>query len=296
MIDAMAAALAELGIVPAGLPLRFNAGIARGDTLWAHVYLDARTFVHVKLSELVSLREEAATHAAAARIFHDFMPRLLGYVVRDGWEVLVTEGLSYEAFAAGRFLASSSNTGVAGRVCELFEVARNAGGASVPAPNARALLDRLEQRFAGTPYPALLAHWRTSAGERELARLPVTPQHGDFVANNLAVRRSRLIVFDWEDYGKVSWPGFDLCTLVMTSLDPADVAAIGGRAGDDLRRRVPVLGAACRAIGITPEMFWRLVPLYLLRFLELKGTYGNEVRRRVERLLDVFVGPAMIAA
>jgi thiamine kinase-like enzyme len=47
----------------------------------------------------------------------------------------------------------------------------------------------------------------------ELRELPEVPQHGDFVHNNLGRARDTLYVFDWEDYGKVCLPGFDLAML-----------------------------------------------------------------------------------
>jgi len=284
----MAAALAELGIVRLGAPLRFNAGITRGDTLWADVYRDDGSFVHVKLSELVSLREEARTYEAAWGTFHAFMARPLGYAAREGWELFVTEGVPHGSFDVARFMASPSSRGLAGRICELFVLARRAPGTS--AQDLMAVLARLQERFAPTPYGPLLARWRAAGGERDLLELPPSPQHGDFVANNLATCRGRLIVFDWEDFAKVSWPGFDLCTLVMTSLDPEVVAAIGAhrQPGETLARHVPVLAPACEAIGLTPARFWSLAPLYLVQFLELKGTYGQDVRRRTESLLDAF--------
>jgi len=292
MMDTVAAALAELGLMPARAALNCNVGITRGDTMWLDVFL-RRGFLHVKVSELVSLRDEARTYGEAWRVFRDFMSRPCGYAVRDGWDIFVTEGVLHRSFMSTTFFASTTRYGVAGQVCELFETARVAQADLLPPVDARAAVDDLAERFAGTRY-ASVARAYQEQGLGDLARLPPAPQHGDFVANNLATRRRRLVVFDWEDFGKVWWPGFDLCTLVMTSLDPGVLAEVRAtaRPEESLARRVPVLVPACAAIGCTLAEFWRLVPLYLLRFLDLKGTYGNEVRRRVEARLDVLLGTA----
>jgi len=147
--------------------------------------------------------------------------------------------------------------------------------------------------LAGTGALSVAERWNTEEGLSELESLGAVPQHGDFVVNNVGTKGSRLIVFDWEDFGKVSLPGFDLCTLAM-SLADAEVPGITferyGRGSD---RLLSFLKPACGAIGLDIDQFWRLVPLYLLTFLYLKQGYAAGIRTRIALLLRQIVDGAM---
>ena len=46
-----------------------------------------------------------------------------------------------------------------------------------------------------------------------LDRLPHVSQHGDLVINNLGRAARGMVIFDWEDFGRVTLPGFDVARL-----------------------------------------------------------------------------------
>jgi hypothetical protein len=121
---------------------------------------------------------------------------------------------------------------------------------------------------------------------REGGALGVTRQHCDFVANNLGVAGSRLVVFDWEDFGRISLPGLDLCTLVVSCVN-GDTDIVLANGGSALANRCSIfVNPACAALDMDVSLFWRLVPLYLLTFLYLKNTYGRDIRIRISALLS----------
>jgi hypothetical protein len=248
-----------------------------GDTLWLNAFVDGDHFLHVKVSDVVSLRGESRIYEQAWQTFRDFMPRPLGYCIEGGWEIFVTEGVVHRPVIPRSVLKSGAERKTAQAICHFFEASRQRQ------PTASdlhvELLGDLESHFRNTPFAPLLTHWCSERGQRELETVGSVLQHGDFVANNIAIARSGLIVFDWEDYGKNRLPGLDLCTLIVSSLsvDEAD---------ELLRLEAPLHKPVCATLGIDVAQFRRLVPLYLLSFLYLKEEYATEVRRRIAGVLQ----------
>jgi aminoglycoside phosphotransferase (APT) family kinase protein len=123
--------------------------------------------------------------------------------------------------------------------------------------------------------------------------LPHIQQHGDFVMNNLGATRAGLVVFDWEDFGRVALPGLDLCTLVAsdTGFSADQLRAI--TRGDN--RLAPayaqLIDRSCPLIGLTPQLFRQLIPLYLVIFLDLKRGYGKTIGQVVGKLIHDIRGP-----
>jgi hypothetical protein len=280
VIDLVTAALRDLGCLPSRSAPTLQIGLTRGDTLWLDVFASKDAFVHVKVSDAVSLREEVRVYHAAYGTFRAFMPEPLGYVVREGWEIFACEGVPHRALLAQHL------TRHAARISEFFRAART-GRRPDTGSGHQPLLTRLEAAYAGSRFDAALAPWRTEKGRRELALLGEAPQHGDFTLNNLGLTREGLVVFDWEDFGKVGLPGLDLCTLVVSAFEAHPEGAVDAFAGRSVagRRLWPLVEPACASLGMDVAQFRRLVPLHLLAFLQLKEGYGGAVRARIDDLL-----------
>jgi len=59
VIEVVTAALVEFGLIDKGLTPYYNAGLTKGDTLWFDAFVGKRRFFHVKVSDAISLRNEA---------------------------------------------------------------------------------------------------------------------------------------------------------------------------------------------------------------------------------------------
>lgn len=106
--------------------------------------------------------------------------------------------------------------------------------------------------------------------------LPSIPQHGDFTFTNLGVTSSRnIVVFDWEDYGCVRYPGFDLVTFVLSVLHHS------GKLENIIHLPKKVLDITYELFdqGLIERIFLRdniyltLFPYYLLVFAYIKRKY-----------------------
>ena len=291
MMVAVTATLRQFGAIGPEETPRYHIGLTRGDTLWLDAYRADGRYFHAKVAEYVTLHEEERTYREAFAVFREFMPAPIGYAVHPPWEIFVAEGVDHEGLPGdvldGRMRARTART----ELYQYFATSTVARGTAQSAEGVDALLRRLRRTFDASPFAPLLAPWDADEGRRELEALGAIPQHGDFVANNIGMRGSRLVVYDWEDYGKVSLPGFDLCTLAMSLAEASWGQGAFGAPGPRRERLCAFLAPACRALGLTLDAFWRLVPLYLLAFLDLKQTYAAGIRTRVEDLLRPFCEP-----
>jgi aminoglycoside phosphotransferase (APT) family kinase protein len=108
----------------------------------------------------------------------------------------------------------------------------------------------------------------------ELARLdlPKVAQHGDFTLRNIVLGpRNEPAVIDWEEYGGVHVPGYDLVVLLATLVgrDPWGESGLRRMLGEGLR-------LYARRLGFDPGWLPALVPCHLLRFWLFCRAEGRE--------------------
>lgn len=228
--------------------------------------------VIVKLSRQTKTvtREEAALRRLSALVPGRVPRPYLGGELR-GVAFLAMEGLDAEAISASRFEDRFPDV-----LAALLEI----HGAVLEAPGdvedlEREVLETLEQlesRSAASELglSALCSRMREQVHGLAHLGLPRVPQHGDFSLGNVLVRRGGgVVVVDWEDYGTVRLPGYDLVALFAT-LPGGDVLR---------RRRLRRLlsdGLHRYAMQLKVDARWLpvLVPLHLARFFlscESKG-------------------------
>ena len=286
MLKAVADVLLELGLRQPQSHLAYHINITSGESLAVSVFASKQQFFQVKASEFSDLRGQYERYCRASHDFASFVPRPLGYRARDGWSIMVSEGVQHTPVHAGGSRP--------GRKIEstLFDPALNffKVGAQHAAPNASGshgeLFRELARHFDATPFAAIAVRAIQSArslGADSWGRLP---QHGDFVINNLGHSSRGLVVFDWEDYGQIELPGFDIFTLVL-SLLPESVDGLRSVMGSSVpdRHLDVFIDRACGLQGIDRSVFGRLIPLYLIVFLYLKRNYGVAIRERIGDLL-----------
>lgn len=290
MLKLVDEALTELGLIQAGQPLRYCVNITTGEAISISAFVDGNIFFQVKSSEFVDLEPEYQAYQKASSRFPGFVPRPLGFVAKRGWRIMVSEGVRHAAFPVEALLKFDARRQTpATDLLRYFEIGCLNAALPTVAPH-KALLDSLDEYFAGTRYAGLARRYVELAHLEGVHSLPVVAQHGDFVLNNLARSAGRLVIFDWEDYGKIALQGLDLATLTFSVL------------GNDTRLMlrlseergvldVPVeafLRRACACSGIDFTLFRRLIPLYLIVFLYMKRNYSPNIQQRIGTLLDQF--------
>jgi hypothetical protein len=137
---------------------------------------------------------------------------------REFW-MLWMEGVEGQQFRAKRDASAAR----LGSVIEALMSIHRTAKAATPAPERlrRLVLDplaALEQFGQAESVRTACARLRAQCSNDWVTSLPVIPQHGDFFINNLFLHREQLRVLDWESYGIVDLPFYDLFTFLISLL------------------------------------------------------------------------------
>lgn len=134
------------------------------------------------------------------------------------------------------------------------------------------LLDDAARAYLETSFPGIV-------GQK-----PAVLQHCDFTYANLAVTTDgTLLVFDWEEYGVVRYPGFDFATFLLSHQHHSRRRGGAFETPDQLMALVSddFGGDFLDGLGFTPEEFARVFPGYLAVFLTLKKDFGARIKERM---------------
>ena len=117
-----------------------------------------------------------------------------------------------------------------------------------------------------------------------LDRLPHISQHGDLVLNNFGCAERGKIIFDWEDFGRVTLPGFDVALMIYSCLRH-DMARIERLFETGQPRHMGEILSHFCAGEADRDLFRRLLPIYYGAFQNLKSSlgYGDEIIGKCRR-------------
>ena len=116
------------------------------------------------------------------------------------------------------------------------------------------------------------------------ARLPPVRQHGDFSANNLGIDGDRLVFFDWEDFGEVDLPGYDVAVLLL-SLAGFSLWELAARLRSD-SMEAAIVRRCCVTLGVSAAEFMHLFPAYAALYVQSKSMLGYPAKV-TERLMAI---------
>lgn len=230
MLTALRRALADAGLATAHSRVACN--VLLNEHRVAHAFVDGRFVVARVLEAGAAAREHAALRDAFAVLGHA-VPEPLALVHVDGTAFLFCRGVTHrpaqlEAVAAGPLWRN------------IIDDLNSCAAAFVVAPGGASHVDTARgvvHRYAHEPFAAVLAGWIDEAAAR-LDHLPHVRQHGDFVANNVGLTARGPVYFDWEDFGRVTLPWFDLVTLAGSAAGFDAGRLIGGPLPDALESRL----------------------------------------------------------
>jgi aminoglycoside phosphotransferase (APT) family kinase protein len=101
-----------------------------------------------------------------------------------------------------------------------------------------------------------------------VASLPSIPQHGDLYAGNILSHRDRWYIVDWENFGQIDLPFFDLLTLFYSLL--RDSGKTPETWDPDLMDHLPsLIRAYAQRLGLSTGDISLLLPLTLANWFNL---------------------------
>jgi hypothetical protein len=244
-------------------------------------YPNGSAFYMVKVGLRSDFGRESKGLSIGHRAFPESVPQILGVSVQRSFPVLVTTGIAFTPLGSQSMREAAP--WLAGELRRYFAVSARAFGCDEPGSHS----SRIREAFAA-PWAASLETDSAPYVDdiaADVDMLPAVSQHGDFYLENLGVSGQRLVILDWEDFGRACLPGFDLAQLLL-SLSDFDVQ----RMHEHVRPGGPhawLLATGCAGAGLSPGLFLRLLPAYLALLGSMKSAlgYGEAFTSRTLRAL-----------
>ena len=269
MIDAVKAFLSEHELIRTASPA-YNIMIGRSFIF--EIFERPHTYITVKVSRNADLQREFESQRASYSVLPEYVPEPLAFGESKGLFLLASEGVPHVR------LTMVTMRGARKRIpCAIGEYARRSTGVFVNQKSTSQHLDDLDNAIYSLRDRRLaiaLGSYIRSVELEKVHMLPHIRQHGDFVINNIGITDTGIVIFDWEDFGRVELPGFDIGLLLMSCLGyNADFIKLWFEQGvpQDLDE---VIAAAREGLGLSRAMLWMLLPLYLVHFLYLKEMFS----------------------
>jgi aminoglycoside phosphotransferase (APT) family kinase protein len=286
MLDAVLEAMHRQGLLSDPTRARCNVFV-RLDNVLANVFDPDGRHYYLRMAEAYDLEPEYQIAQSVASSAGRFVPQPIAFLRTGKVSCIVVEGIKFSVVRGDQLLRAPPRGKLARElIAYLSHAASNQTSKDRPASIAR-LVDAISERYDGTEQEGLLRKVLAHSDLDALSRLPSQRQHGDFVPNNFGMRPEGLVVFDWEDFGRIDLPGFDLAVLVgsLVDFEPKRLQDVRDAS---LRARKPLvrwLDEACRAAGLSPADLMRALPLHLALFMWLKDRYSPAIRLKVNRAI-----------
>ena len=236
-----------------------------------HVFDDVGGFVTVKASPTGRIEREYVALRQAYAVLSDIVPQPLAFGEVGGLTMLVCRGVRHRVLI--RRDLRKLNAVLIRDVCGYFERSARHFRLEDRMPHSTEL-ERVVSALGDGELQTVLNRYVDTIDISAMDRLPHVQQHGDFSFNNIGLKRNGIIVFDWEDFGRVLLPGFDISTLITSWLDH-DISRIQCllRQGEP-RFLDDIIGKFCRYHSIERHFFGALLPIYYAIFLRIKTCYS----------------------
>jgi hypothetical protein len=114
--------------------------------------------------------------------------------------------------------------------------------------------------------------------------MAAVPQHCDFTYANLGTSTAgNVMVFDWEEFGLIQYPGFDFATFLISHYYHAKTIEEVLGSPEGLMRKIErdFGNSIFAATGFERAEFTRVFPGYLGVFLALKSNFGVKIFERL---------------
>jgi hypothetical protein len=292
MIGEVEAVLQTEGLLPPSPDCPVNAYMGHSTLL--EFFPSGRTPIVAKLGNAEPAEQEKlrAEHQALARQAVDYpglAPKPLALLIKDRLTILAMESIPHKRRMAlkdfdrlnegqlgqfGRFLIGRERAAAADEAgavpYEQYEMA----AATLPAGLRDAVASVAEAR-----------HW----GARLSALSPI-PQHSDLATGNVGQCDASLVIFDWEDFGKVVLPAFDFMILILSGLQFRldDVRAYAVRHLTRTDSNVGWFPTIAEELGLDAGNFLDFALISCIVFYDLKKKLGYD--KKISELILQIIG------
>lgn len=291
MIPSVANYLETRNYLPKGYDGDVN--IFMGRSSFLHFFLSDDTSLAVKIEDrgadkVKALEKEARALQEVHNLYTGLIPRFIALGHTDKFNILVMAGMTITTasiedvmFLSGkqRELMQRLLSGE-DRIVSLEDYTPGKA-AEVMEPAIELLPDELSQKYKNI--------MKDREWEEFLNNMPFIPQHGDLAINNVGKTDTGIIVFDWEDYGLINIPGFDLCVMLLSGcrFNNEQLNRIVHDIYQDTEGKDHFFMPVLTKLNIQKTQIIDFLMVHLILFHDLKCNlgYGEEVIHNIRRLL-----------
>jgi Ser/Thr protein kinase RdoA (MazF antagonist) len=254
----------------------YQPNVSNIDLLWFHGTDDFPRIV-TKLCRHKNVgQREFDNLTRAHRCVPQVVPKPLAFVPHGEFWALWMEGVPGSALPPHAYTPAVLQS-AAGMVSSMHDALRDRSGRSAPDRYRRLVVDPFKAVSEYRSDPAIAAACakvRAAIPERWLESMPVIPQHGDLFPGNLLFHGDQCSVVDWESFGTIDLPMYDLLTLLLSLLARQSEAPEHW----DSRIAAQAPGLMDRYVGeleLSNEDISLLLPLTLVNWFHLQWTDGR---------------------
>lgn len=283
MIDVVLDILLQSKIIGSKEDVVFNVSFGKNVVFQIRDKAKNRTLVAKASSSDSILRERHALETIEPHLIGR-VPKLLVFEERSGTYVLVMEGVAHKRLTAARIEANYDKISIGLREILQFDLSweRRQGNAF------ETIVSRLSQ-LPNSIAREKINKYIESVDFSWAEKLPSVPQHCDFAFTNLGIRSdtNTLVVFDWEDYGILDFPGFDVAVLITSFFNFDSEKIFNFLAGKEVIPFSRLVDECFVTFKMDRKNFRDLYPVYLCLFLELKTSleYEESTAERISKTL-----------
>jgi Ser/Thr protein kinase RdoA (MazF antagonist) len=207
-----------------------------------------------------------------------FTPRPLRLEQHDAFWILWLRGVPGYPLKSERSPSSATFLGLADMVTSLHRAVQTRVAFGDESRYRRMVLEPL-QSLAGfgkaESIQADCSRIEEQTSQSWLDALPTIPQHGDLHCGNVLRCRDEWHIVDWETYGIVDLPYYDLVTLLLSLLElrSSSPAEWDPFAAQQVRG---VAATYARAFRLSREDLSRLLPLILANWFRIQWSDGRQ--------------------
>lgn len=220
------------------------------------IYSDRLNFYQVKFKSNGSLLSEYVSLKLAYAAFPDQVPYPYDLHHIDGDDMLITKGISHKPMERNRNDISSKEQR------HLVDFFQDCYYRFRMSHNLNSYMQLFKE---SDPYVSQILH--------EINILPGVAQHGDLALTNIGIVKNGIIIFDWEDFGGVTLPFYDL-TVFLCSFYNFKIETIFNVMHSKKMKMYNLIKSVITVSGVDLETYQRWIPVHLAVFSHMKDKLG----------------------
>ena len=222
------------------------------------------------------LKNEVKAMEEVSKHYPYVIPKYYGSFWLDGRLVIVNEYVDFSPFT---FYGARSISLESSRCFVDFLVGKEGKGAGT-ASFPEGFVEFFEGHEDWPNVTQFIPEW---AGK--LSNITCIPQHGDLALTNVYIYEEKILVIDWEDFGFVNIPGFDLFVFLLSCSDQniTIMKSYFDESGQPIGLKNIIQRASIELHRVLGEPWENFIPLYilLLLFLKHKLGYGKLIQEKI---------------